>query len=333
MKKPIAIEILKKIVPKIGAKLIIEPNYQFVGQIIFKNGKKTFFRNTNFNINRLGSVEIARDKDYAKFFLKKFGYPVTLGQTFFSEKINDNLARAKRRNIKDGLTYAKKLGFPVILKPNNLSQGSLVGKIYNQQDYYRLARKILNKTTVMLVEKFYPGFDYRIVVLDQQVISVYQRLPLYILGDGRSTIAKLLKTKQTAFAKAGRDTIIKLDDFRLRMNLNQKKLTLNSIIAKNEKIFLLDNANLSTGGEALDLTKQIHPEYKKLAINIARDMDLRLCGVDIITTKDITQPKADYVIIEINGAPGLDNYAAMGNQQTKIVEDLYLKVLRALEKK
>jgi D-alanine-D-alanine ligase-like ATP-grasp enzyme len=87
---------------------------------------------------------------------------------------------------------------------------------------------------------------------------------------------------------------------------------------------------LSTGGEAVDVTNNLHPSFKELAIRITKDMGLRLCGVDILTN-DISVPLKDYVIIEIKGAPGLDNYASMGQAQAKVVESLYLKVLRALE--
>ncbi len=59
-------------------------------------------------------------------------------------------------------------------------------------------------------------------------------------------------------------------------------------------------------------------------------MGLRLAGVDIITN-DITKPMIDYIIIEVNGSPGLLNYASVGELQTKKVETLYLKVLQAME--
>jgi len=332
MKEPIAIEILKKITPKIGARLIIEPNYQFVGQIIFKNGKKTFFRNTNFNINHLGSIEIARDKDYSKFFLKKFGYNTCVGEAFFSEKLNSNLRQDKRKNIDDGLVYAKKIGFPIIVKPNNLSQGTLVTKVHNAKEYYRAANKIFKKTLVMLIEKYYKGFDYRIVVLDDKVISAYQRIPLFIIGDSKSSIKELLDKKQEDFRKKDRDTVIDQDDFRLKNRLKRLHLNSDSILKKNEKIFLLDNSNLSTGGDAFDLTEKIHPDFMKLAVKVTKDMGLRFCGVDLISAEEITEPVKDHVIVEINGAPGLDNYARIGKEQNKIVENLYLELLKALEK-
>lgn len=87
LKTPFVTDILKKIAPLIGAELLIEPEYGFVGQIRFRNGRKMLYRGANFNINNLGSVEIARDKCYASFFLQTFGYQTPEGQTFFSERL------------------------------------------------------------------------------------------------------------------------------------------------------------------------------------------------------------------------------------------------------
>jgi len=328
MKQPFVTEILKRIAPRIRAKLIIEPEYKFVGQIIFKNGKKTFFNNTSFNINHLGSVGISKDKGYSAFFLNRMGYKIPEGNTFFSKELNDNIKI--KRTIDDGFKYAEKLGFPVILKPNSKSQGVLVAKIHNKTEYYRVAKKILKVSTVMIVERFYEGKDYRVVVLDDKVISAYQRIPLYIVGDGKDNILKLLKKKQKQFEKDGRDTRIEFEDFRMQLKLKRKALTFKSVITKGQKISLLDNANLSTGGSALDVTETIHPKFRDLSIRITKDMGLRLCGVDIITG-DITEDNDDYVVIEINGAPGLDNYGSIGKKQQRIVDDLYLQILKSLE--
>ena len=105
------------------------------------------------------------------------------------------------------------------------------------------------------------------------------------------------------------------------------------VLQKGQKLNLLDNANLSTGGESEDVTDCIHSSFKKMAIALTKDMGLRLCGVDILVQGDITKQQTDtYWIIEINAAPGLDHYSKMGKTQEKIVEDLYLKVLKHLER-
>ena len=103
-----------------------------------------------------------------------------------------------------------------------------------------------------------------------------------------------------------------------------------SIPKYGEQIFLLDNANLSTGGDSADVTTMIHPAFKKIAINLTRDMGLRLCGVDLMIQGVISERPKRYWILEINAAPGLDHYVKTGTAQEKIVEKLYLKVLKSL---
>jgi len=150
------------------------------------------------------------------------------------------------------------------------------------------------------------------------------------MGDGQSNVLELMQQKQENFIKNGRKEIIDFEDYRIKKNLRRRKLNFNSVIPKNNIVYLLDNANLSTGGEAIDFTENIHPDFQKLAVSITKDMELRLAGVDILTS-DLTLPIVDYTILEVNGAPSLTHYASFGEVQMKRVENLYLKVLKALE--
>lgn len=320
--------IIERIALQLGAVVTIEPEYELVGHITFKNGKKSAFSQTKFNINGFGSAELVKDKAYANYFLQKFGYRVTEGKTFFSEKLCHKFP--KLRNIHDGCNYTKSLGFPVIVKPLNLSQGILVTKVYSPEEYYDVAEKIFQINTGLIIEKFYTGNDYRIVVLDQQVLATYQRIPLFVIGNGKSTILQLLENKQEIFIQAGRKKIIKLDDFRILQKLQRQNLDFQSILPQDQKIYLLDNANLSSGGEAIDFSENIHPDFQNLAIKITQDIGLRLAGVDILTD-DITKPLDDYTLLEINGSPSLSHYAASGEIAAKRVENLYLKILTLLE--
>jgi D-alanine-D-alanine ligase-like ATP-grasp enzyme len=322
------ISILQKAASKINAELLLEPEYKLVGHITFKNGKKTVFSGTRLNVNGYGSSDLARDKHYTKYFLKQFGYKITEGQTFFHEKLCASLTAS--RNIDDGFNYAQNLGFPVIMKPLNLRQGVLVTKVYNSTQYYEVAGKILEINPGFIVERFYGGNDYRILVFDNEVIAAYQRIPFFVIGNGEDTVEALIQAKQAYLIQQGRKVKINLSDFRIAEKLQRQNLSFQSIIPKNTTIYLLDNANLSSGGEAVDFTEHIHPNFQKLAINITKDMGLRLAGVDIISD-DITQPTLDYTLIEVNSAPSLSHYATGGNKQMQRVEDLYLKILKSLE--
>lgn len=323
-------DILTKLAPKIGAKVILEPKWKIVGQITFKNGKRSYFRYNTLDLNKVGSSEIAKDKDYANFFMKNMGYRIIFkSKTFFRKDWAE--AMKSKQDIDAAYKYALGIGFPVVVKPNSGSQGSGVSLVYNKREFYFSINKIFKKDRVALVQKYILGKDYRLVILDKQLISAYERIPLNVVGDGVLTIFQLLKKKQKEFKILGRDTKLDFSDIRILNKLKHQKLKFNSILKKGERIFLLDNANLSTGGDSLEVTNIVHPFWKKLAISLTKDMGLRLCGVDLIIKGSIENKSINYYILEVNAAPGLDHYAKMGKEQEKIVENLYFKVLKHLQ--
>ncbi|MEK7596603.1 MAG: cyanophycin synthetase [Patescibacteria group bacterium] len=330
--KPLLGQLIQKIAPRIGARIVIEPEWNIVGQVIYKSGQKRYFKYSSLDLNTQAASEIAKDKGYSDFFMKLMNYPTIPGKVFFSDKwalaigSRDNLAAAER--------YARKLGFPLIVKPNSGSQGVGVALVYDKREFYDAMRFIFEGDRVAVVQKYVRGRDYRVVVLDNRVISAYERIPLNVIGDGESNILALLKKKQKMFRQTGRDTMIRFDDLRISQKLSHRGLSFRSIPKSGEQIFLLDNANLSTGGDSLDVTDKIHSEWKKFAVQLTDDMGLRLCGVDLMVDGDIMQsPKMakKYWVIEINSAPGLDHYIRIGEEQEKIVEKLYLEVLKSME--
>lgn len=333
-KLPYLTKLIIKLAPKIGARVIVEPEWGIAAQIIYSNGVVRSLRFYSLDLNHIASADIAKDKDYAKFFMKKQGYPVAEGRTFFK----DSWAKAikSNRTIIRGIKYAEKMGYPLIIKPNSKSQGADVCLVWNKAELVMSLRKIFKSDRVAIIERYLPGHDYRVVVLDKEIISTYERTALSVTGDGKQSILMLLKQKQKIFDKQNRDTRINFDDPRIKMKLLRQGFSARTVLAEGEKIYLLDNANLSTGGDSIDVTNTIHSGFKKIAINLTRNMGLRIAGVDIMVTKgDITEnPKeCNYYIIEINAAPGLDHYVTTGKKQKAIVEKMYLKVLKALGKK
>ncbi|OGF20393.1 hypothetical protein A2Y83_02755 [Candidatus Falkowbacteria bacterium RBG_13_39_14] len=148
------------------------------------------------------------------------------------------------------------------------------------------------------------------------------------------SIKRLLEEKQRQFIAMKRGTRIKMDDPRIIEKLKRSGLTVDSVPSLEERIFLLDNANLSTGGDSVDVTDIVHLEFSDLAVQLTRDMNLRLCGVDIMVDGSIIDPPVSgkHWVLEINAAPGLDHYVKMGEAQEKIVEGLYSEILRSLDR-
>jgi D-alanine-D-alanine ligase-like ATP-grasp enzyme len=322
--------LLKRIAPSIGATILLEPEWKIAGQITFKSGHRSYFRFNSLDLNPMGSSAIAKDKDYANFFMKSLGYSIVPeSMTFYSDEWA-NAIGAPKRTIDAAYDHAKRIGFPVVVKPNSGTHGRGVAVASNKVEFYRAFREVLKLDRVGLVQQRVVGRDCRLVVLDGDVISAYERTPLNVTGDGKSSILRLLEVKQEEFSKIERGSLIPVVDPRIKGKLKNNNYNLKSILAKGEKVFLLDNANLSSGGDAVDVTDVIHPDFKKLAIRLTTDMGLRLCGVDLMIHGDIRDLPKEYWIIEINSAPGLSHYATLGKKQKKIAQDLYKKILERM---
>lgn len=321
---------LRDVCHTLGATLEIEPEFNYVGRITFKNGHTTYFRHNKFDINPHASCLTATDKSYTSYFLKQSGLAVPDGLTFFSDILNPVLET--KRTVDDAVAYATRLGFPVIVKPNDMSQGALVTRVNDADELRAVAAEIFAFTNVALVQPIYKGNDYRVVLLDSAVVAAYQRIPLSVTGDGESDISTLLTLKQMQFSAAGRGDVINSCDSRMASVLRSQGMTSSSVPAVGQVVRLLDNANLSTGGEAVDITDNIHPSYVAIAQQAARALNLRMAGIDFMAP-DLTQPAAnDYVIIEVNAAPGLRNYAAMGPVQFTRASNFYADIIRILER-
>lgn len=321
--------ILKRLAPKLGAKVLFEPEFNIVGLIRFRNGHKSYFWHNKFNLNSVSAARVAQDKGYTCYFLRKLGYRVPKTQTFFRTDFSKRIGT--RRTISEGYLYAKQIGLPVFVKPTRRSQGHGVTRVSNRAEFFLAAQTVLSYDRVLLVQKACIGRDYRIVVLDGEVISAYERVPLAVIGDGRKTIAHLLKSLQKTFIHTGRDTKIPINDIRIQMCLRRFGYDFDFVPDRNERVQLLDVANLSLGGTTIEITSELHPTVAQLAAQVADDLDLRFAGVDLICP-DATQPVSDYRILEVNSAPGLDHYGASGREHESHIDELYLKVLKAVER-
>ena len=301
-----------------------EPSRGMFGVMIFPNGKKYFVKDVNFNLNYVSSVRITRNKALTSYFLELFGYNVPKYTMVYSENkcrkygLQDNLAKGKE--------FAKALGYPLILKINDSSKGQGIYKVYDEKELVEKAQDILLEVNTFQIQKYYDYNDYRIVVLGNKIISAYQRIPLYVIGDGVNSVKRLLEQKQESFIKAGRDTIINVYDKDIENNLVKLGYSLESVLDKGKICKLRYISNLSAGGECIELTDKIHKDYAELGVKIAQDLNLHLCGIDIMCS-DISKGMKNYVVLEVNSSPGLDNYAFSGKQQELYVKELYRKVV------
>jgi cyanophycin synthetase len=241
------------------------------------------------------AVEIACDKEDTKNLLEAAEVPVPRGRIIYDE---EDLQAAINR-----------IGYPIVLKPINGNHGR--GATTNIVDWESalLALEIAKKHSRSIIcEKFITGHDFRLLVINYKFICAARRTPACVTGDGTSTLQELIN-KVNADPRRGFGhekvlTQIKIDAVTEKILLD-KELTLESVIANDEILYLKPTANLSTGGTSTDVTDFVHPNNIFLAERIARIIGLDICGIDIMAS-DLSTPLEENggAILEVNAAPG-----------------------------
>ena len=313
----------------------VEPEYGYATRITYSSGNvRTTFGN-DLGLNSGAACDLAKDKAYAKFFLRSDGVACPAGEAFlmpwWAARIRDGMASKHFTDLRlasDAVAFVEEhLGWPVYVKPVDGSKGAGVFRCdaHDQLDA-ALEGYDAKRVRVALVEEAVDLPDYRLVILNGQLISAYRRIPLSVVGNGESTVVELAAELQEHFTRSGRDSILDLVDRRIDICLARGGRRRDTIPAAGERIRLHDISNLSAGGTSQDVTAAVAPRWTRLARDVSASFGLVLAGVDLACS-DIGRDDADYSVLEVNAAPGLDHYAAAGARQQRVVRDLYAKVL------
>ena len=241
------------------------------------------------------SVDIACDKMLTKTLLRSQSIPVADG-----EKIH---------NVIDLLKTAQSIGYPVVLKPQCGNQGKGVFlNIKDEKELINIYNKLSKKYEDIIVEKYVSGNDYRVCVINNEVVAVSLRVPPKVLGDGKKSIKELIDDLNNNPLRGDNHekplTKIKIDNDMEELLL-ESGYKINSIPKVNEEVILRRNANLSTGGIAIDCTNEICEENKQFCIRAAKIIGLDICGIDITAPSIRESIKDNGVIMEVNAAPGI----------------------------
>jgi cyanophycin synthetase len=218
----------------------------------------------------------------------------------------------KNMNIKDIYKYIEKIGYPVVIKKNDGAHGNLVFVgMKNKKMCKEAIDKVLEKNEEVLVEKKFSGEEFRFIASRNKFIAATKKIPANVVGDGIHKIEELIDIKNShpsrGYLYEKPLTKIKIDDAIIG-NLCENNLKLTDILPRGRKIFLRKNANLSTGGDSIDVTDQVHSNLKKITIDTVRAIPgLAYAGVDLMTNQDLCNKptKKSYIVIEINSSPGI----------------------------
>lgn len=259
---------------------------------------------------------IAQDKELTKQLLESAGVPVPVGRVV--------------DNVEAGWRAALEIGLPVVTKPFDGNQGKGVTVNIVSRDHFDIVFAVAQEySRHVMVEKFITGHDYRMLVVGDKLVAAAQRDPPHVIGDGTHTVRELIDIVNSDPRRGeGHGTSltkIRIDNI-VHSRLAVQGYAIDAVLPKGARAVLRNNANLSTGGTATDVTDDVHPELAARCIQAAQMVGIDIAGVDMVC-ENIGLPLEDQGggIVEVNAAPGLrmhlDPSYGKGRDVGKVVID------------
>ena len=211
--------------------------------------------------------------------------------------------------LPDAQAAALALGYPVAVKPCHGNQGKAVSlNLANLKEVSAAFRIAQHYDQQVLVEEYVQGRQYRLLVIGNRLAAAAERFPAAVRGDGARSVRELadLANQDPCRGEGHTRALTRLSiDPAAILVLARQGYAPDSIPPRGAPVLLRDNANLSTGGTAEDVTALVHPENAYLAVQAALLLGLDVAGIDLVTP-DIAAPvrKTGGRIIEVNAAPG-----------------------------
>ena len=247
------------------------------------------------------AVELAGDKEETNGILRDLGLPVP------EQRIV--------RRASEAVRAAKRIGFPVVLKPLDGNHGRGVSINLKTDEEVELGfQKAAEHGRTIIVESYIEGFDHRLLVVNGELVAAAKREPGHVVGDGKHSIAELVDiVNEDPRRGVGHEKVLTRLEFdhqaeRLLMKSGYDKDT---VLKMGEVVYLRSTANLSTGGTAQDVTDIIHPDNREMAIRAIRAIGLDIGGVDFLTNDiSLSYREAGGAICEVNAGPGFRMHVA-----------------------
>ncbi len=276
----------------LGYKVQILDEHNNIIKIYDKKDYQYVIQATKTNSDKYVNILLMENKLMTKNILKENKIKVPNGEVLTN---------------KEELDYKKYVSKKIVVKPidTNYGQGiTILNKKTRKKEILKALDYAFEYSNRVIIEEFFEGMEYRFLVIDQKVVSVVKRTPANIIGDGKSTIKELvtIKNNNKLRAKGYKTPAEKINIGNIEINyLKNQKLKTSSILKENELIYLRENSNVSTGGDSEEVFDKIPEYFKNIAIQTAKALDVKICGVDMIINSNFD----DYTIIEANFNPAI----------------------------
>lgn len=215
--------------------------------------------------------------------------------------------------------YFRQLDVPATVKPRFGESGLGVSlKVLHDSDFKRAWSIALEHDYApkvghsgVIVETFHEGLDLRAYVVGEEVVAAVLRLPLFGIGDGRSTIQEMADKAEAARL---RNPLLAKFPLDISAVLGMKELAPQAISEDGRVYRLSPGVNMRQGGVTVDVTHRISRELKELAIDARWAVPGTPCaGVDLVVPALDTTSGAKIVDVDAEASFSIHHYPWSGN--------------------
>lgn len=279
--------------------VIPEANIVQIGSKMIKSGIQT-------SSDSALMKEIWDKKAIAKQFVEQFGF------TVLSDYVVGN-----RRKFDEIFPRVK--GMAVSVKnsegPSD-EKAALFRLAPTKEELWNAVSRIIRAGEKAMVELVIPGSVYRALFFQDQILSMIERLPAGVVGDGRRTIKQLIdsknlsdKTNQIVIGPSEKET------------MDAQGVTLETVPGRGNEVLLRYDATSGTGNRSLEVIDEIDQSYLDELCRLAKALRLHDGALDIVIPNIYQRYDADHpeslIFLNAHATPKLsmhENVLLIGKQ-------------------
>jgi hypothetical protein len=254
--------------------------------IYFGAGRCSWYPQNNATASTLAS-----DKYFTNLILERAGV-ATLGGEYFFLHDRHRGYRTAGHEIEDALEHFKTLDATAFVKPLNGSRGDFAQAVHGEAALVRYIREVSKYYDAILVQPITSGIEYRVFLLDDEIVYTARKHPPFVSGDGVRRIRDLLAAHNEALIGHGLSPAAVTAE---------GDTSLDVVLPKGQRWKIPGRMNLSAGGS---MVLEALPNEAALTLSrkAAKALGLRVAAVDLFT--GIGKEGATR-IIEVNSNPAI----------------------------
>lgn len=272
-------------------------------------------------IDHPATIQIAANKPLVHQLLAEHGLPVPPYREF------------DLQHLGDAREFLESQESPCVVKPAKGTGGgqAVTTNIRTYKDLRRAAIHASLFGHQLMIEKQIPGYSYRLLYLDGELLDAVCRKPPALLSDGTSTIRSLIAAENKR--RAGLTGSASLQwiaiDPDCIATLKSQGFSLRSVPPADQEIVVKTVSNDNSERENESVKHLLAPELVREGAEVTRILGIRLCGVDIITTNHaVPLTVSGGVVNEANVPPGFQFHYHIRNRDR--MSDIAVPILRRL---